>query len=692
MSAQAITTEVREATHKAPIRVLVAEQSENTAARIDSLLRDAGYATRIQFADNAIDVQKAFADNGADLAYISTDFPDFTDLVPDLRGTNPLIPIIAISLEHPRWTSGEAMTMGAADLVCLMDHEHTSNVSVREIEHVCQRVRNTLLSRALAEAEERCVLLLQSAKDPIAYIHEGMHIYGNDAYLKRFGYADLDELLGVSLMDLLSEDSRADFKAHMKTFREAQGEHEARFNFSGIAADESPVGGTIVLANATYEGEHCLQITVLTPQEALEGNTQYAMQNSDEGGLDLGSFLQLCEGVHDKDSTSFVFLFSMDGVDTIRSNHGLLGVEQATEPVAQLIQNSLDGVPLLRLSPGEFAAAFFNTSLDDATLVAEGLVKQASQLEIEVEAKTIHATLTAAGVHITADVEHALDDAYQLLQENISQGAANTVVLEPQETEDAPELDEAGRLLGRINDAIERQSFRLLFQPIISLRGDSDEHYEVFLRMVDQDDVEYAPNNFLETAIEQNVAGKIDRWVILQAIKALCVHRSKGHNTRLTINVTSNSVADPEFIKWLSVAIKAARLPSDAVIFQVTERDANTYVRQTREFVEGLREMHCQSAIGRFGLIDAPFELLEQIPVDMVKLDGSHVASLQAEDDTITPLLKKLQEGGKFTIVPMVESASQLSSLWMAGANYVQGHYLQEPTAEMSYDFTTDDE
>ena len=34
----------------------------------------------------------------------------------------------------------------------------------------------------------------------------------------------------------------------MKTFREAQGEHEARFNFSGIAADESPVGGTIVLA------------------------------------------------------------------------------------------------------------------------------------------------------------------------------------------------------------------------------------------------------------------------------------------------------------------------------------------------------------------------------------------------------------------------------------------------------------
>ena len=142
----------------------------------------------------------------------------------------------------------------------------------------------------------------------------------------------------------------------------------------------------------------------------------------------------------------------------------------------------------------------------------------------------------------------------------------------------------------------------LLFQPIISLRGDSDEHYEVFLRLVDEKGRRLPPDQFLDLAIENGVAAKIDRWVILQSIKVLSVHRSKGHNTRLTINLTRNSLIDDEFIQWLGVAIKAARLPSDAVIFQIAEPDAASHVRQAREFVQGLKAMHCRTSLRHFGV------------------------------------------------------------------------------------------
>jgi EAL domain-containing protein (putative c-di-GMP-specific phosphodiesterase class I) len=54
-------------------------------------------------------------------------------------------------------------------------------------------------------------------------------------------------------------------------------------------------------------------------------------------------------------------------------------------------------------------------------------------------------------------------------------------------------------------------------------------------------------------------------------------------------------------------------------------------------------------------------------------------------------MIRKLQGMGKLTVIPMVESATVLSSLWQAGANYIQGHYLQEPTTEMNYDFAADD-
>ena len=53
--------------------------------------------------------------------------------------------------------------------------------------------------------------------------------------------------------------------------------------------------------------------------------------------------------------------------------------------------------------------------------------------------------------------------------------------------------------------------------------------------------------------------------------------------------------------------------------------------------------------------------------------------------------IKKLQGSGKLTVVPMVENANVLSTLWQAGANYIQGHYLQEPSQDMNYDFNTEE-
>ena len=104
--------------------------------------------------------------------------------------------------------------------------------------------------------------------------------------------------------------------------------------------------------------------------------------------------------------------------------------------------------------------------------------------------------------------------------------------------------------------------------------------------------------------------------------------------------------------------------------------------------------MHCRASLSRFGLRDNPMEMLDHIPVDFVKLDGSHIERLMDDPDLkdeITGMIRDLQGKGKLTIIPMVESAGVLSALWQAGANYIQGHYLQEPSTEMDFDFSTDD-
>jgi len=130
------------------------------------------------------------------------------------------------------------------------------------------------------------------------------------------------------------------------------------------------------------------------------------------------------------------------------------------------------------------------------------------------------------------------------------------------------------------------------------------------------------------------------------------------------------------------------------VIFQITEQDASEHIEETREFVETLKGMHVRSSLSRFGLLEENESPLSELAVDFVKLDGSHVQGMAGNEErteSVTEMIKALQANGKLTIVPMVENAQILSTLWQAGANYIQGHYLQEPSEKMAYDFSTGD-
>ena len=775
----------------APVRLLVAERSENAAHRYDSLLRDAGISTRLEVIDLRMALDR-IADS--DMMLCNTALPEMAQLLPKLRARAAHVPIILVSNEDAPLSQVEGLKIGAADVVAESEEPHLVLVFQRELEHVCQLVRFKQTRRALEEAEQRCALLLQSSRAAIAYVHEGMHIYANEGYLKLFGFEDADSLLGLPLIDLMTPESAKDLKARLKGFR--QSEQEVSFDFTGASTVGEAVKGSMTLASADYEGEHCLQVTVRTgalnepahPAQTVstpepiaatdtaktvvalslvdndddvpvltngighehsngdafdhDAATDSAPSDSEatietaeetEPAVALSSaspadvpatgngqattkgdvppsalrslfeFLNAAEAYLAQGERAFVgvFVAQIDDYPALQADHGLAGAEEACRLVEAELLTAVAG-PFMQLSAYQWALLVASDTREAALEQVNGYRKAVEAQILEVREKTVRPTVTLGGAildengcdSLSTALEEALNGAFSSMQKASISGEGNLVELPDFHNAEAAIDNEANRVLCLINEAIEQHKFMLLFQPIISLRGDSDEHYEVFLRMLDRSGEQMTPGEFLRTAIDNGVAGKIDRWVILQSIKMLSAHRAKGHNTRLTINVTSNSVADPEFIQWLGVAIKAARLPSDAVIFQITERDTATYVRQTREFVEGLKKLHCRASLSRFGVQSEPFELLKHIPVDFVKLDGSLIEDLNDEPslkDDMTKMIRNLQGAGKLTIVPMVESANVLSALWQAGANYIQGHYLQEPTTSMDYDFSTDD-
>lgn len=700
-----------------PVRLIVAEASEQAVRQFDSVLRDAGIATRMQLVDLSLAAESL---DDADLMLCNAALPQLDRILPQLRRNAPDVPIILVDHRPHGMKVAEGARLGAVDVVPGDDPEHLVLVFRRELEHVCRTRSVVALRDALREAEQRCELLLQTTQAAIAYVHEGMHIHANDAYLGLFGFADADEVLGLPLIDLMTGQSVDCLKAELKRFRRSADADKQQLPFTGRARNGAEVRGQLTLSAAQYEGEHCIQVTVraaaappaerrpVTADPATEPGRAETHANGAAGPQDtdhadaLNHFLsEAAAHLQGLGPWRALLVVQIDQFDKLQAERGLRNGKRIAAAIRTALTEALPQAPVVALAAHRFAMAAGGDTRSAVLKLAQGLVESIAAHRITIDDQRLTTTISIGGAIVEgADgavepgrLETALDGAYSAAL-RVAEGGGNGAELQGGALA-AGETDSAtGRLLAAINEAIENESFVLQFQPIISLRGDASEHYEVFLRMVDDSGAEIRPQGFLGTAIEHGVAGKIDRWVILRAIKLLMAHRAEGHDTRLTINLTANSMTDPDFPNWLGVALKAARLPSDAVIFQVTEPDVTAMVRQAQVFVQALRAMHCQTSLSRFGTSEESLERLRLLPVDYVKLDGSLIHAIGADPanrEPVVKMLSALQSHGKLSIVPMVETAGILSTLWQAGANFVQGNYLQEPTAEMNFDFSTAD-
>jgi EAL domain-containing protein (putative c-di-GMP-specific phosphodiesterase class I)/GGDEF domain-containing protein/PAS domain-containing protein len=695
-----------------PVRLLIAESSERAAERFDSILRDAGIATRIQLVELPTAGE---ALTRADLMLCNAELPQIERMLPQLRSRAPDVPIILVDHRQTTMKPVQGLRIGASDVVAGADTEQLVLVFQRELENVTRSRRVHQLNTALEEAEQRCELLLQSSEAAIAYVHEGMHIHANDTYLRLFGFGDAEEVLGLPLMDLLCETSAE------------------TLDFRGRTHDGRQVVGRMTLAAAQYEGEPCVQVAVKGVAPALtvhrssdiaaaasraanpahaNGTTAdhappaaepvAAHRETANGSpyVSISGFLAAATQLVAKPEPCIALLVvQVDQFARLQTEQGLRNGELIGGEVQRILESNLAGNPVFRLAPQQYAVVTLHEDRASVRALAEHLRTRIRGTPVTVSGGTVGVRVTIGAALLDSGgqapdaprLEAALDLAFAAVA-RLSEDGGDKLELVGGRIDDPAEETPSGRLLAEINKAIDQEAFALLFQPIISLRGDTSEHYEVFLRMLDADGTLVRPDAFLATAAEHGVAGKIDRWVILRAIKALLAQRAAGHNTRLTVSVTGNSIADPEFAPWLGVALKAARLPSDALIFQVSEHDVMAMVRQAQAFVQALRAMHCQASIARFGTSDAPFERLKNIAADYVKLDGRLIERMNTDPngrERVADMLNRLQQLGKLSVIPKVETASMLAVLWQAGANFVQGDYLQVAGPEMNFDFST---
>jgi diguanylate cyclase (GGDEF)-like protein/PAS domain S-box-containing protein len=685
---------------KKTIRLLILEDSQNEAERLVNLFRNAGQATRVHRLSASDEINEVLQQSW-DLLICAphSDSLPGSEVIAAIRRQAKDIPAIQLLAGNDSDDITEALTLGAQDAVPQGEDERLILVAKRELANLEERRARRACEVALREAEKRCQLLLESSVDAITYVHDGMHIYANRSYLELFAYEDAEELEGMPMIDLIGSQDQANFKDFLKNYQSAEGHADLACN--GVKANGETFSAQMSFSPATYDGEPCIQVVIRAESsntELEEKLREISSQDLVTGLFNRNHFLELMDAAAERavnsSQTSTLAYIRVDRYASLLAEIGLADIDILLTDLATLLREHFPSeAQLARFGDDVFTALIPGTSPDSARTTLESLLKKVEANLFDVSCRTVQTTLSigVAGLNeTTAKAQEVIDRAHRCADE-LNNG--NAIKLYNPADELAAAANR-GSIVAMIQQALDNNSFNLLFQPIISLRGDNYEHYEALLRLRNPQGEEIPPLELFSAAREAAMAEKIDRWVILNAIKLLSEHRAKGHNTRLFIHISTSSLQDQTLLPWLSVALKAARLPSDSLIFQISEPDAIAYLKAAKAMTQGLNELHCKTALTQFGCSINPFNTLKHMHIDFVKVDSSFSQDLSNPEnqEALKTLLASLHSQAKLTIVPFVESASVLATLWQAGVNYIQGHYLQGPSQSMDYDFAADDE
>ncbi|WP_353370062.1 EAL domain-containing protein [Aliiglaciecola sp. NS0011-25] len=239
--------------------------------------------------------------------------------------------------------------------------------------------------------------------------------------------------------------------------------------------------------------------------------------------------------------------------------------------------------------------------------------------------------------------------------------------------------------VSQINLALEQDKFQLYYQHYYPLSKVADgHHYEILLRMRDEDDQIVPPAAFLPAAERYNLTIEIDKWVIQHTFKWLSEHPEHLAQLRqCNINLSGHSLADNDLKRHVTKAFEDYQIPHQKICFEITESMAIVKMEETLRFISAFKKLGCTFALDDFGSGFSSYSYLKNLPVNCLKIDGSFVKDLLVDpvDMAMVGSMKDLAKAMSMsTVAEFVESKDVMVELGKMGIDFAQGYGVAKPT------------
>jgi EAL domain-containing protein (putative c-di-GMP-specific phosphodiesterase class I)/GGDEF domain-containing protein/PAS domain-containing protein len=665
------------------VNLLVLDRTPESAERINSLLRNSGIKIHVIHVQALAEVNRAL--NGCSPLLIIYVDPDPVDA--------GLEEITALSA---RFSVPCALLCNLDDekrLVELLKTAACYVIDANNDQQLISTVSNLLESQTslqasrrqkahLEELEERYDLLLESARDAIAYIHEGLHVYANKAYMEFLRIKDPSELEGISLLELMKV-GEGDLKSILRELSNG--------NFPGNPIDvqvnrpdASQFDATLVFSPATFNGEPCIQMMLQRRNQEAELAAELErlritdpltqLSNRPRFTAQLSEFLAREPS---SDSASAVLYAEPDALDRAQLEVGLSGVDAYVLELANVVREYLEeGDEVGRISDHGIAILATRENKQQLEAYARAIQNAYKDVIVEANGRSFSTSCSVGLVtlgRLANDAHDVISQARQAFTE-ATQEEDNLVVFRPQLTAVAM-AEEEGAWVERIRYALKNEDFAPVHESIVDLDGEG-EHLIENLIVLRSEESEHPLSEFASVADKHDLSGAIDRSVIPEILKSLA-----DADESQIISLSTHSVADPGFPTWLIDHFKVHAVDANKLVIQVSADAAQANLKPTQRLMKELAPLGCRLSISAFGSERRTLQLFEHLEARYVKLHTALTADLQGNtkaQESIHEIVEAANGNGAVVIADEISDTSNLAILWQCGVKLIAGAFLKE--------------
>jgi multidomain signaling protein FimX len=196
--------------------------------------------------------------------------------------------------------------------------------------------------------------------------------------------------------------------------------------------------------------------------------------------------------------------------------------------------------------------------------------------------------------------------------------------------------------------------------------------------MIDQQGKEVLPSEFMAAAGRNDLLKNIDRWVVGASLSFAAQKKPEC----LFVRLSRETARDAGFLDWLDNHLRNSRAEPRRLCFQVTEESAATHLTEVTALATALRGRKFRFALEGFGSGRNSTGMLDAVPLDFVKIDGTLVQGLSGDpklQQSVRLLVESARKHGIQTVAERVEDANTMAVLWQVGVQYIQGYFVNEP-------------